>query len=474
MRQKRFALWVAALRGLLGAFLGAFLGALVWFQLMIWGADWSFGGKLTLLGGFWVGPAACLGYRLYRGLRERRFAWFATHACALLALFPALPAILVLEILPACGGSLTEALDWVKGSYEAAEWGGLWIIGGLLALLGTNLCQKRFLRYTDAAWAGDPRRAAAEYAGGLLYNYRPEHLPPVPSPLPEKFSVGAALEVDGEIICVSPALRRGRSFSVTEAAGVILGPGSGSNVLYDFQGRVLAKFAWSMENAALFAAYLAEWGVPLISPEEYVPPSGGGPRPSAVPRKAAPSPEADAPEEGPPAEGSREESGGGTRLRQDYQLQLRPTAPALAIALFCGGMVLSFVLWTLSLLLVPSRLLRETWWVEYAVMGLFLAPIVIPAVWALASGQIFPPRLSAQGENVYLYTFLGGVRQLRWKDLGGLYAWDSAYILFDKKGKTILKFSDRDACGPLFMKDLLAHGVRIRERPRKKKTRERN
>ena len=259
----------SALRGVLGSFLCASLASAAWFLLMAGARGWAWGRKLTILGGFWVGPAACLGYWLFRGLRARRFAYHATRLCAILSILPAFPAMLWVEALPFYDG---PAAAWaaVVASTSLTDQASVLLYGFFLPLLSADLCQKRLLRYTDPAWASDPRCAAAQYAGGRLYNYRPDGMPlPQSEEVPLRFQVGSALEVDGEFIRTTPSLRRERRFSAGDVAGVVLGPGTGSNVLYDWQGRPLAKFAWSMENSALFAAYLMEWGVELTPMEDY-------------------------------------------------------------------------------------------------------------------------------------------------------------------------------------------------------------
>ena len=263
-----------ALRGLLGAFLGAFLAALLWYSTL-WAAAGHLDGlgKLLLLPGFAVGPAACLGYWLFRGLRRRRFAYLATRLCAVLVLPLALPAALWLDLLPRAG-SAAAAWTAVRQSSETAEAVAVLVISALLVTAGSSFFQKRLLRYTDPVWTRDPRRAAVEYAGGALYNCRPPEIPLPEDPIPVRFLVGSVLEVEGEHIRTAPSLRRGTRFSSGDVAGVVLGPGTGSNVLYDRQGRILAKFAWSMENSDLFAAYLARRGVPMTPVQDCRPPAG--------------------------------------------------------------------------------------------------------------------------------------------------------------------------------------------------------
>ena len=47
---------------------------------------------------------------------------------------------------------------------------------------------------------------------------------------------------------------------------MVLGVGSGYNILYDRENRELARFAWSRKNALLFGQYLIAHGIPFIDP----------------------------------------------------------------------------------------------------------------------------------------------------------------------------------------------------------------
>lgn len=250
--------------GVLGAFLGASLAFFLWLQLFLSGP--AFLRKLLLPVCIPVGTASCLGYWFLRGWRggksARYFAYYVTQVSAVLAV----PVVFF--------GTVARPVDFSQADWLSAlfrNWEPLLTpeffvpIGffAFLALLGARAGQKRLLRYTDPAWESDPRRAAAVYAGGALYNSWPENRP-VRQELPKRFWVGGKLEISGETIRTIPTLGAGRTFSVYDVAGVVVGPSTGSNVLYDYHNQVMAKFAWSMDNAYLLVQYLKDCGVPFV------------------------------------------------------------------------------------------------------------------------------------------------------------------------------------------------------------------
>lgn len=240
----------AAFRGVLGGFCGAFLGGLIWINLCAGFASAtavpSLFKILFLLMAVLVGPLSCLGYWLFRGLRNRKFAYISTRLCA----FSGTCAAVFRFFLP-----------------QGSAW---CLLFGLFAFLfSQGWMQTRLLRYTDPAWYADPRRAAVSRAGGAMYNYRSRKIPLPAVQIPPVFSVGNVLEVRGLILRTTPNLRKSRTFLVEDVAGVILGPSNGSNVLFDRNHQVLAKFAWSMKNADLLAQILDGHGIRFCTCKEY-------------------------------------------------------------------------------------------------------------------------------------------------------------------------------------------------------------
>ena len=101
-------------------------------------------------------------------------------------------------------------------------------------------------------------------------------------------------------------------------------------------------------------------------------------------------------------------------------------------------------------------------------LDILLAEIIIliagPWVLALVKGQLFLPVLTVEGDRMQITTF-GGFRELRLEDVGGFYFQRSGecYILYDKRGKTLAKFSTRDDFGPQFMDFLTDHNIICRQ-----------
>ena len=94
-----------------------------------------------------------------------------------------------------------------------------------------------------------------------------------------------------------------------------------------------------------------------------------------------------------------------------------------------------------------------------------LVLIAGPWVLALATGELFPGRLSVENGRIWLDKGLRPIREIPWEDLGGL-RYDRAgecYILYDKQEKTLAKFSTRDAFGSRFLNLLTDHDIRIQK-----------
>lgn len=455
------------IRGVLGAFLLAFLAEVCWFGIIAWAIDWGSGAQLSLLLGFLAGPASCLGYWLFRGLRNRRFAYYTIYTCSVLALFPAFPAMGVLEVLPRCS-SLAEALHAVRLAYESVEYWAIWIGCGFLVLLGARTGQSRLLRYTDPAWYKSPLRAALTRSGGALCNYWSsaagyELL--VPGSFDVNGGVGRVLRVRGDYIQVVPPLRKGRTFSAWDVAGVIIGPGNGYNVLYDFQGEFMARFITSEKNAKIFVQYLRQHGVPfypvsgplpaeLTNPEHH-----GSPR---APEDTKPEEVSEPPQEDAAQEPEEEEVSGYTDLScfsRDFSLQLRRTM-AIETPIALGFFIAVF----LSIAVTPVAGVCLGVRGVAAVLTAAAFIMIAPLVYAAVKGQLFTGRLSVESGQIWLHPAFALYRRIYIEDIGGLRFEnaDECYILYDKAGRALAKFSTRDEFGPQFLNFLAAHNIKPR------------
>ena len=433
----------AAVRGLAGAALGAYLAAGLWGGVLAFLGEYQIETSLTILGPLLFCPAAYLGYWAFRGLRNRRFGYGAAWGCACLAL------------------PLTVKPD------TAAGWLSVCLLGALLAFFSRFLGRERFLRYVDPAWYKDPRRVCAKGSGGRV----PNRCGPEAGfglLMPDSFAVnegggGAVLYIRGTALRWEPPLSKGRTFSVTDVAGVIVGPNR--NALYDSKGETLAWFRTAQKNGPLLARYLRDRGVPFYSLGQ-VPKTG--PLPSfREPEPQAPTPLGEAVSEcaEEPARKEAEPPPRHTDLSRhfsrDIHLQLRRTKPvgvwiAVGMALGLAVFFVGFPVIVLGGGPCEDGKLR-------VMMALFFLFMAGPWVQAVLAGELFPPRLSVENGHIWLDKGLFPIREIPLEDLGHL-GWcqsDECYILFDKNGRILAKFSTRDEFGPQFLNFLTDHDIKI-------------
>ena len=248
---------------------------------------------------------------------------------------------------------------------------------------------------------------------------------------------GRMLNVRGETIRVERPLGRGRTFSVRDAAGLTVHQPRGrsfENVLFDAQRQPLCSFGMTEINADVFVQYLRNHGVPFF-------------RPDGQPLEPA----------------AREFDKGGTDLGKAFgprfTLQLRRTDP-IGVWIGCGialGLLMFFPGFPLVAYFTYGKPYEDL-----ALNLLMVLTIVFnigPWVLAAVRGQLFPRRLSVEGDRLWL----NGYKEIRLEDVEGLrwHAADECYLLMGKNGKALAKFSTRDAFGPQFMNFLTDHNIRL-------------
>lgn len=403
-------LWPRA-RGVLGAFLGALGAAFLLTHLLFSGSEKT-GGAAILLGAL-IGFGASFGYWLFRGARERHFSTITIYVCTGIAPFPAFFTYITLYTFrlldwPAAGSpAFFQALRAAVKSLTVPQ---ALVLMGLLALLGLLFAgtgAALLLRYTDAAFSKSPLRLANQRAGGLLYNFWPEGGPDWQT-LPPSFRVdapGAPLQVTGETVRVAPALRKERTFSVWDAAGMIVGPSNGSCVVYDFQENVLAKFGMANRNASLLVQYLQEYGVPFFDPDG---------SPLEAPNTKTPASPNDV----------------------SFVVPMRSTTLAMATLGLClaGSIVLALMVMALS----ASRGLPLT----QVIIFFPLFGVALPALPLCAAGQLLPGLLAVEKGRLYRQSIW---RKKRWElpELGYLRvsSLDKNYVLYSKDEIILATFS---------------------------------
>lgn len=250
--------------------------------------------------------------------------------------------------------------------------------------------------------------------------------------VPDSFRVneGGIIVQDAAIRVESP-LGKSRSFSVQEAARLIVHRPKGrsfENVLLDAQGQTLCRFTRMEKNGEVFLQYLLNQGVPFFRPD-------GQPLEIVRPAELASGPR--------------------------FTLQLRRTAPVWTWVGLGAGLAL-----VLSLVGIPVTAILSGPPIERnlgVLLGVILISLAAPWVCAAASGQLFPPVLYLEGERMWVSRGLGR-RELRLEDMDccRFQRSDECYILYDKRGRPVIKFSIGDDFGPQLIDFLTSHDIRLR------------
>lgn len=246
---------------------------MVWIVLFILTLDFPWG-ELLIFGAVLPGLAAPLGYRLFWGARDMKWARWTVRLAIVVGVPLALLLVCFGWIIPTLGppSTLQETANRLRlAALQLFGDRDGWVLTGaliLFALLFSSLGNKPLLRYADPAWYDDPRRLARENGGSAVFNTPPCWPLPPGKELPESFSVDRGkLTVEGDTLTVKTWGKAPRSFPVDSVAGVVLGSASGFNILYDKDRRALARFAWSRKNAVLLGQYLLSKGVPFMDLE---------------------------------------------------------------------------------------------------------------------------------------------------------------------------------------------------------------
>lgn len=241
---------------------------------------------------------------------------------------------------------------------------------------------------------------------------------------------GRVITVQGPIVRVEPPLGKSRTFSVREAARLIVRQPKGrsfENVLLGTQGRPLCRFTLSEKNGEVFLQYLMDQGVPFFRPDG---------RPLEIVRPSE------------PVSGPR------------FTLQLRRTAPVgMWLAL---GFGLTLVLFLVGIPVAVALGGSHIEQVLGILLVMILVSIVSPWICAAAVGQLFPPMLTLEGERMWITRNLGR-RELCLEEMDCIrfQRSDECYILYNNQGRAVAKFSTRDDFGPQLMDFLISRNIRL-------------
>ncbi len=451
----------AALRGMAGALLGAYLAAWAFWSLFRLLEDTPLDFLALPWGFFSFCPAAYLGYWCFRGLRNWRFGYGTAWICAVAAL--------PLVVRPGTLG----------GRF------GLALYGLVFAFLSCRLGRERFLKYLDPVWYRDPRRIAEKCGRGRLSGHW--HIsPPFGPEIPPAFDVrygSTVLHVLGDTIRVETQLHRSWTFSLQDVEGVIQAPGVGHCIPYNAQGQALAIFCLSEKNGELLARHMRNRDIPFYRLSE-VPKTGplpGRHRPQTadLTKTEAPSALGEAVWEAVAEYAAELEDEPEEEIRctdlgrviskdaQDFRLQLRrtrsvPTLLGVGAALSPAALFTGFP--------VVAFFFQDRPGADLALWVLLAASVLLaggPLVYALVTGDLLPAYVFVESGHIWLDKGFRPIREIPLRELDrlGWNASDECYILFDKQGKALLKFSTRDEHGPRFMNFLTDHNIRLRSEP---------
>ena len=405
--------------GILGAFLGALAGAMLSDLLLLFLPD-DVGKVALLLGVMLAGWTACWGYRLFRGYQNMRFAQWTVRVALALAQPLALAGAIIGQILwqlRATGMALqAEILETVlrhTGAFllERDTLGAIgWLV--LLDLFFVRLSWGGLLKYVDPAWYSDPRRLARTGGGGATFNMPPCWPLPKADALPTSFEVDKGkLTVEGSTLTYKAWAKPRRSFSVGEIAGVVLGVGSGYNILFDRDNRELARFAWSRKNALLFGQYLIAHDIPFIDPN------------------------------GQPVETR------GQKVSLPRQFEVREGKACLVVGVAC---LVVFGILALLCLLVLDELAIP---IALAVFLFF----ILMGVWMLLSYK--NRRMAVEGDTLTYTTAFGRTTQFRVSEVGSLrfrFGLGTREIR-DREGRLLARFEDNMKGAALLVEYLNQH-----------------
>lgn len=397
-------------RGVLGSIIGMAVCVLV--LLLCWLVEFQ---GLLLLFQLFVGAVIGWFYRLFHGRRSKSAAYAIVGVCTMLTCLLGMPVLAVIRLsgeIP-----LSMLLQMPAGAWAewwSRSWRLLLLLCTGLGLIGLFLNRGKLLAYVD--WQKGPWYIAGFNAGGATYNMLPEKLPDKRPPerfaVSSRFTPGERIMVEGDILRWVRPVRRERSFTRRDIAGVVLGPSGGSNVIFDQNYQVLAKFAGSMENANLLLRWLMEQNIPIHN---------------------APDGWRVLPEEGPVFEEqstSREQPSAQRRFTLWLNKSTRRGFTGIGVFLLLFGIAFAAVL---------------MWWVQYdpmtpaelaalVVLDLILLVLSIPF---LRMGKVC--RVEVDGERIRTYSRFGRLAEFSVREVADASRSIGWIVLYDKEWKPLAK-----------------------------------
>ena len=396
-------------RGILGSIVGIAVCILV--LLLCWLIDFQ---GLLLLFHLFIGAIIGWFYCLFHGRRSKSAAYAVVGVCTMLACLLWMPVLLAVHLngeIPFSQLAHMPAGAWTE--LWSRSWRLLLLCTGL-GLIGLFLTRRKLLAYVD--WQKGPWYIAGFNAGGLTYNMLPEKLPDKRPPerfaVSSRFTPGERIVVEGDTLRWVRPIRKNQVFARRDISGVVLGPSGGSNVIFDQNYQVLAKFAGSTENANLLLRWLMEQNIPIHNA-----PDKWRVLPEVEPVSGEPSSSKEIPD-----------------TQQQFTLRLNKSTrrgfTGIGVFLLLFGIVFAAVL---------------VWWVPYDPMtpAEFAALVVLDLILLVLSilflrmGKVC--RVEVDGERIRAYSRFGRPAEfsvLEVDDVSRSIGW---IVLYDKEWKTLAK-----------------------------------
>lgn len=421
----------SVLRGILGSVVG--MAACVLVLLLCWLVDFN---SLMILLQLFVGTVIGWFYRLFHGRRSKPAAYAIVGVCTMLTCLFWMP---VLTAIRLSGEIPLSRLAQMLVEARAELWsrfGRLLLLFAGLGLIGLFFSRGRLLAYVD--WRKGPWYIAGFNAGGAAYNMLPEKLPDQRPPerfaVSSRFTPGERIVVEGDTLRWIRSIRRDRAFTRRDIAGVVLGPSGGSNVIFDQNYQVLAKFAGSMENANLLLRWLMEQNIPIHN---------------------APDGWRVLPEEEPVFEEqstSREQPSAQRRFTLRLNKSTRRGFTGIGVFLLLFGIAFAAVL---------------VWWVQYdpmtpaelaALVALDLILLVLSILF-LRMGKVC--RVEVDGERIRAYSRFGRPAEFSVREVADVSRSIGWIVLYDREWKPLAKLDPGLEHLELLEHYLAAYGIRI-------------
>lgn len=418
-------------QGILGSIIGMAVCVLV--LLLCWLVDFQ---SLLLLFHLFIGASIGWFYRLFHGRRSKPTAYAVVGVCTLLTCLlwmPVLAAVRLSGEIP-----LSMLMQMPAGAW-AELWSRSWRLLLLctgLGLIGLFLNRRKLLAYVD--WQKGPWYIAGFNAGGATYNMLPEKLPDKRPPerfaVSSRFTPGERIVVEGNTLRWVKPIRRERSFTRRDIAGVVLGPSGGSNVIFDQNYQVLAKFAGSMENADLLLRWLMEQNIPIHNAPD---------RWRVVPEVEPVSEEPSSSKEMPAAQ---------RRFTLRLNKSTRRGFTGIGVFLLLFGIVFAAVLvwWVPSDPMTPAEL------AALVVLDLIL---LVLSILFLRMGKVC--RVEVDGERIRAYSRFGRPAEFSVREVADVSRSIGWIVLYDREWKPLAKLDPGLEHLELLERYLAAYGIRI-------------